>query len=162
MRKFGRDDQRVLAAWALDCAEHVLTFFEQARPDDARPRVAIEVGRAWVHSGRFGMQVIRAASLAAHAAARSTTDAAAVAAARAAGQAVATAHVVQHAYGGAYYALKAILAADPERAPAAVQREQAWQRARLPEPLRDEVMGRILVAHVRGGLRVVLRKDAGF
>ena len=48
----------------------------------------------------------------------------------AAGQAVATAHVTQHAYGGAYYALKAIAAGDPEKAEARLARELAWQARR--------------------------------
>ena len=41
------DDHHLLAVWAADCAEHVLHLFEQARPDDDRPRRAIEIGRAW-------------------------------------------------------------------------------------------------------------------
>jgi hypothetical protein len=38
---------QLLAIWAADCAEHVLHLFEQVRPDDDRPRRAIELGRAW-------------------------------------------------------------------------------------------------------------------
>ncbi|WP_417582080.1 putative immunity protein [Pelagibacterium sp.] len=58
--------------------------------------------------GRARFQgVVRSASLAAHASAKDVkTDEAACEAAHAAGQAVATAHVPQHAYGGAYYALR--------------------------------------------------------
>src|SRR5438445_5007593 len=41
------DDHRLLAMWAADCAEHVLHHFEQARPNDDRPRRAIDLGRAW-------------------------------------------------------------------------------------------------------------------
>jgi hypothetical protein len=41
-------DHRLLAAWAADCAEHVLPLFEAARPDDDRPRLALEALRAWV------------------------------------------------------------------------------------------------------------------
>ena len=41
------DDHRLLAMWAADCAEHVLHLFERARPDDDRPRRAIELARAW-------------------------------------------------------------------------------------------------------------------
>jgi hypothetical protein len=107
VKKYSRDDQRVIATWALDCAERVLALFEAARPDDDRPRAAIATGRTWVRTGEFSMPVIRNASLGAHAAAKATNDAAA-AAAHAAGQAVATAHVPQHAYGGACYALKAV------------------------------------------------------
>src|SRR5204862_4833147 len=41
------DDHRLLAIWAADCAQHVMPYFEQARPEDDRPRRAIELGRAW-------------------------------------------------------------------------------------------------------------------
>lgn len=42
------DDHRRLAAWAADCAEHVLHLFEAAAPSDPRPRAAIERIRGWV------------------------------------------------------------------------------------------------------------------
>jgi hypothetical protein len=74
-------------------------------------------------------------------------------AARAAGQAVATAHVPQHAYGAAYYALKAIVAAGGDAAG-----EREWQAERLPE----EMMGRIVVQERGGGVSIKLRKGEGF
>src|SRR3977135_4701386 len=40
-------DHHLLAMWAASCAEHVLDLFESARPEDPRPRRAIELGRAW-------------------------------------------------------------------------------------------------------------------
>ena len=40
------DGHRLLAMWAAACAEHVLHHFEQARPEDDRPRRAIDLGRA--------------------------------------------------------------------------------------------------------------------
>jgi hypothetical protein len=49
MRRGGalEDEQhRLLAAWAADCAEHVLPLFSAERPDDVRPRHAIEQARA--------------------------------------------------------------------------------------------------------------------
>ena len=39
-------DHHLLAVWAADCAEHVLHYFEQARPGDDRPRRAVELARA--------------------------------------------------------------------------------------------------------------------
>ncbi|WP_232436471.1 putative immunity protein [Paenibacillus rubinfantis] len=39
--------QRTLALWAADCAERVLACFEAERPEDLRPRLAIEAARAW-------------------------------------------------------------------------------------------------------------------
>ena len=41
-------DHRRLALWAAACAEHVLHHFEAVRPEDPRPRLAIEQARAWV------------------------------------------------------------------------------------------------------------------
>src|SRR5687767_13707687 len=53
-------DHRLLALWAAACAEHVLHFFEAAKPADARPRHAIELARAWVR-GEVTMLQARAA-----------------------------------------------------------------------------------------------------
>ena len=153
----------LMAAWAADCAGRVLPLFEAACPGDDRPRKAIEVCRTWVRTGVFRMAEIRGASLAAHAAARDAKgNDAAHFAARAAGQAVATAHVPQHAYGGAYYALKAVAAADPANAVASVAAERDWQAERLPEGLREEIMERIVVLERGGGVSVKLRKGEGF
>src|SRR6184192_362374 len=41
-------DHQLLALWAAWCAEHVLDLFESARPEDPRPRQAIEQACAWV------------------------------------------------------------------------------------------------------------------
>lgn len=53
-----KQEQRSLALWAADCAEHVLPFFEEKHPQDDRPRKAIEAGRAWVR-GKCGAQYQR-------------------------------------------------------------------------------------------------------
>nr|WP_246269882.1 hypothetical protein [Methanofollis tationis] len=104
------------------------------------------------------MAEIRGASLAAHAAAREAKDnEAACFAARAAGQAVATAHVPQHAYGAAYYALKAVAAAGGD-----VAGEREWQSGCLPVGLREEIMGRIIVQKRGDGVSVKLQKGEGF
>jgi hypothetical protein len=135
--RFDRHDQKRLAVWAADCAERVLPLFERACPKDDRPRRAVEACRTWVRTGEFRMAVIRQASLAAHAAARDAKEnRAACFAARAAGQAVATAHVSEHAFGAAYYALKAVAAAHPPEAEARIAKELRWQWRRLPEDLR--------------------------
>ncbi len=137
MRKFTRQDQRLLAVWAADCAGRALPFFEKAHPEDGRSRKALEACRAWVRTGVFRMADIRRASLSAHAAAREAKeDGPARFAARAAGQAVATAHVPQHAFGAAYYALKAVAAANPADAGAEIARELKWQTRHLPKNLR--------------------------
>lgn len=163
-KKFSREDQRALATWATECAERVLPLFEQVRPQDDRPRQAIASCREWVRTGVFAMATIRGVSLSAHAAAREVREEndAACFAARAAGQAVATAHVTQHAYGGAYYALKSIAASDPAHAEANVKTELEWQAGRLPGHLREEVMGRIIVGKGRGGVVMRVRKGRGY
>jgi hypothetical protein len=45
-----RWDARVARLFACDCAEHVLPIFETERPDDPRPRQAIEVARRYANS----------------------------------------------------------------------------------------------------------------
>jgi len=163
MKKYRKQDQVLMATWAADCAERVLPLFEKVYPEDDRPRSAIEACRTWVQTGVFRMAEIRGASLGAHAAARDAKENdAACFAARAAGQAVATAHVPQHAYGAAYYALKAVAAADPANAEVTVAAEWDWQAGRLPEGLREEIMSRIVVQERRGGVSVKLRKGEGF
>ena len=136
MKKYDKQDQRLLATWSADCAERVLPFFEKAYPKDDRPRKAIEACRTWVRTGVFKMADIRKASLSAHAAAREAKENnAACFAARAAGQAVATAHVPQHAFGAAYYALK--VAADSANAEVKIVKELNWQYRHLPKNLRQ-------------------------
>jgi len=137
MKRFSKQDQRLLAIWAAGCAERVLPFFEKARPKDNRPRKAIEACRAWVRTGVFRMADIRKASLDAHAAAREAKENnAACFAARAAGQAVATAHVPQHAFGAAYYALKIVAAANPANVNVKIAKELSWQTRHIPKNLR--------------------------
>jgi len=109
------------------------------------------------------MADIRGASLAAHGAARDVKENdAACFAARAAGQAVATAHVPQHAYGGALYALKAIMASNPSNAEVRIVEERGWQSQDLPEHLRQEIMERIIIQ--KNGKRIVVKilKGDGF
>ncbi|HEY6286946.1 MAG TPA: hypothetical protein VIX20_14890 [Ktedonobacteraceae bacterium] len=126
-------NQKTLAIWAIDCVERVMPYFEDAYPQDYRPRNALETLQTWVETGVFQMETIRKASLASHAAAREVgEDTAARSTARAAGQAVATAHVPLHALGAANYALQTIhRAASPSDADAAVANERAWQLQHL-------------------------------
>ena len=163
MKKYDKQDQRAMATWAADCAERVLPFFEQAYPKDDRPHKALEVCRMWVRSGVFKMTEIRGASLAAHAAARDAKgNNEACFAARAAGQAVATAHVPQHAFGGAYYALKAIAAADPAQAEVNVVKEHDWQARQIPTKLRQEVLKRVIVQKRGDGIFITIHKDKDY
>ncbi len=92
-------------------AERVLKFFEKERPNDRRPRDAIEAIKAWAEDRRtLGMKEVRKLSLDAHAAARDAKSDAAKFAAHAAGQAVGTWHVPTHALGAFGYAGRAVIA----------------------------------------------------
>jgi hypothetical protein len=130
-----KTDHKILAAWAIDCAERTMPYFEEKHPADPRPRKAIETLQAWIKTGVFKMAVIRKASLDSHAAARDVgEDNPARSAAHAAGQTVATAHVPTHSMGSAIYALQAVYrAADAEEVEAAITRERDWQYQHLLE-----------------------------
>ena len=132
-------DYQLLARWAAACAEHVLDQFELIRPDDRRPRQAIEQARAWAR-GEITMSQARAAGGHAMAAARDLRRPARHAA-YAAGQAAVVAHVAAHELGAAAYAIKAARAAAPDGAgESAGKRECRWQRDQLPESIRELVL----------------------
>ncbi|MCF6744677.1 hypothetical protein E9529_10360 [Blastococcus sp. KM273128] len=132
-------DHHLLAVWAAACAEHVLGLFEAERPDDDRPRAAIEAARAWAR-GELAMMRARAAGGHAMGAARDLRGAARHAA-YAAGQAGAVAHVAAHDLGAAAYAIKAVRAAAPAGGGvAAGLAECRWQREQLPGAIRALVL----------------------
>ncbi|MCR1982136.1 hypothetical protein NSA53_07760 [Cellulosimicrobium cellulans] len=135
------EDHHQIARWAVDCAEHVLPLFEHARPDDTRPRDALDIARAWIR-GDVPMKTAHTTAFVANAAGRD--QAAPVKyAALAAGQAVAVAHVAAHGLGAAAYAIRAAAAdaaargEDPEAARLA---ERDRQRDRIPAELRELVL----------------------
>ena len=127
-------DRRVVAAWAADCAEHVLPLFEAEAPDDDRPRDAIRRARAFARGDLDAAGEIRRRFVAGRAAHAVTTPAA-VAAARAAAQASGVAHMGAHALGAAAYAAKAVGLAEP-RLQAAVDDEIRWQLDHVTPPVR--------------------------
>ena len=128
-------DKHTLAIWAKICTERVMPYFTASYPDDLRPQQALDSLQDWIDTEAFSMQVIRKASLNAHACARNITDdSPAKSVARSAGQAVATAHVYDHAIGAANYALQAIhRASSAEDADSAVANERVWQLKHLKE-----------------------------
>lgn len=132
-------DHHLLALWAAACAEHVLHLFESEQPSDLRPRQAIEQIRAWTR-GKITMSQSRAAGGHAMGAARELSGAARHTA-YAAGQAACVAHVAAHELGAAAYAIKAVRAAasggETERVGRA---ECGWQRAQLPDEIRELVL----------------------
>lgn len=132
-------DHRLLALWAAACAEHVLPFFEAAKPSDSRPRHAIAQARAWTRS-EITMTQARTAAGHANAAARDLRGAGRYAA-YAAAQAAAVAHVAAHELGAAAYAIKAArAAAPPGEEERAGRNECRWQRAQPPDAIRALVV----------------------
>lgn len=132
-------DHQLLALWAASCAEHVLDLFASARPEDSRPRQAIEQARAWAR-GEVTMSHARTAGGHAMAAARELRGAARQAA-YAAGQAAVVAHVAMHELGAAAYAIKAARAVAPAgEGERAGHLECLWQRNQLPEAIRALVL----------------------
>ena len=133
------DDHRLLAIWSADCAEHVLHYFEEERPAGERPRRAIDLGRAWAR-GEIPWAEARTAAGHANAAARDLRGPSRYAA-YAAGQAAAVGHVAAHELGAAAYAVRAERAAAPEHEGEAAGRvECRWQRAQLPDEIRELVL----------------------
>jgi hypothetical protein len=135
------NDHRRLGLWAALCVERILPYFEAGYPHDPRPGDALITLRQWAQTGEFHMPVIRAASLGAHAAAK-TVDRADIAAgyvAHAAGQAVGTAHVPTHALGAVLYSMRWVAETHPANVKTAVTRERAWQMDHLPDGLKPWV-----------------------
>ena len=129
----------LLALWAANCAEHVLHLFEQANPDDKRPRLAIELTRAWV-KGEITMKQAHQTAFAANAAAKGMPEAARFAA-LAAGQDVAVAHVAAHELCAAAYAIRAVRESGSENEKNEIGlKECQWQRNQLPEEIRELVL----------------------
>jgi hypothetical protein len=124
---------RLLATWAANCVEHVLSLFSAWSSDD-RPQRAVDIGKSWAR-GELSVGDAQKAAVAAHAAARSVNNPSASAVARAAGHAVATAHMADHCLGASAYALRAIKAAD-----GSVEAERAWQLEYLPDEVRALVI----------------------
>ncbi len=75
---------------------------------------------------------------------------------------MATAHVPQHAFGGAYYALRAVVAADPAHAEVRAAEERNWQSRRLPHNLRQEIMPKLIIQKRGNRIVINLRRGEGF
>lgn len=127
-------DRRVVAAWAADCAEHVLPIFEAAAPGDDRPRELIARARAFADGKLDTAEGIRRRFVGGVPAGE--VGAPAAAAARAAGQAAAVPHMGAHALGAAAYAARAAGLAAPDRTEA-VDQEVHWQLDRMSAAVRS-------------------------
>ncbi|WP_454300563.1 putative immunity protein [Salana multivorans] len=128
-------DRRIVAAWAAECAEHVLPLFEAEAPADVRVRDAIARARAFGRGDLDAHGEIRRRFEAGRAAGAATTPAGA-AAARSAAQAASVAHMGAHALGAAAYAAKAIGLAHPDQ-PRAADEEVLGQLDRVTPQVRD-------------------------
>jgi hypothetical protein len=71
-------------------------------------------------------------------------------------------HVPQHAYGGAYYALKAVAMSDPNNAEAKIAEELNWITRRLSENLREEILSRIMVQKRGDQFFIKIQKGTNF
>ncbi|MGK7379313.1 putative immunity protein [Planococcus sp. 1R117A] len=129
-----KTNHQTAANWASDCAERVLSYYEQQRPQDERLKRAIEASRRWAR-GEIRVGDARKAAFPAHAAAREAIGEAAIAAARAAGQASSTPHMIGHAIHASTYAVKAV-AFETNFEEAAIAEERNWQYERLKELVR--------------------------
>lgn len=117
--------QRNLLRWAMDCAYHVLTFYEEEYPNDKRPRAAIEAGGKWLNN-EITVSEARSLAFKAHAAAREAKIEQAKFVARSAGHTAATVHVKTHAVHAANYALRVFDYSEKEK-----EKERIWQYERL-------------------------------
>ena len=106
---------RILGNWAADCAERVLSIYEETNNEDTRPREAINGIRVFSEGGKR-IAKLRVLALDAYRASLETKDAAASAAAQAASLAAASAYThplvdvkqTKHILGPAAYAALAV------------------------------------------------------
>ncbi len=128
-------DRRLVAAWAADCAERVLSVFEAEAPGDDRPRALIARARACAAGELSAADGIRR-RFAVGVGAGEVSAPAAMAAARSAGQAAAVCHMGAHGLGAAAYAVEAARLADPEN-PRAAEDEIGWQLGHMTPAVRQ-------------------------
>jgi hypothetical protein len=116
--ELSKSELREVTAYAVACARPALAIFEQERPDDQRPRAALEAAQSFADGGER-TKLIRDSAWAAHKAAQEARDAgqsAASDAARAAGHACGAAYLhplanatqVKHILGSAAHAARAL------------------------------------------------------
>jgi hypothetical protein len=157
--ELSRSELREVAGYAVACARPALVIFERERPDDRRPRAAIDAAQAFANGGER-TKALRDSAWAAHRAAQEARDAeqaAASDAARAAGHAVGAAFLhplpratqVKHILGSAAHAARAfeLCAGDDP----AVGLEQIAQSRILAPPVVVDVLRRYPSAPPGGG-----------
>ncbi|MGW1289715.1 putative immunity protein [Streptomyces sp. NPDC002586] len=149
------EDLREVTAFAKACAQEALEIFEAERPEDARPRHAIDTAGEFARGGKRG-KALRDAAWAALKAAKEAQPAAAEAA-RAAMAAAGAAYLhplpnatqVKHILGSAAHAARAAeLAAGADQA---VGDERVTKAVRQATPVLVDVLKRYPVASAGGG-----------
>ncbi|WP_409236438.1 putative immunity protein [Streptomyces sp. PA5.6] len=149
-------DLREVTAFAAACAAEVLAVFEADRPDDARPRHAIDAAREFAGGGERGKR-LRDTAWAALKAAKDAEAGPAQEAARAAMAAAGAAYLhplakatqVKHILGAAAHAARAAeFAAGDDRTVGAERVERAARRA---TPAVVDVLARYPAAPAGGG-----------
>lgn len=163
-------DLRAVARYAADCARPALEIFERARPDDPRPRAAVDAAQAFADGARRN-QALRDSAWAAQRAAQAAREADQPAASEAARAALAAAGAaflhplskatqVKHILGSAAHAARAFeLAAGDDPAVGA----ERLIRSRAATPLAVTEVLRRYPAAPEGGGRVgelIRRLDA--
>ncbi|MET7331061.1 putative immunity protein [Nonomuraea sp. NPDC005650] len=168
--ELSRSELRAVTAYAVACARPVLAIFERERPDDPRPRAAIDSAQAFA-DGAERTKVLRDNAWAAHRAAQETRDAgqaaasdAARAAANACGAAflhpLAKATQVKHILGSAAHAARAAeLSAGDDPTVAA---DHITRSRTLADPVVTDVLRRYPAAPPGGGRvgELIRRLDA--
>jgi len=150
---------RAVAGYAVACARTALAVFEHQRPDDRRPRAAVEAARSFA-DGAARTKALRDSAWAAHRAAQEARDAGQAAASEAARAALAAAGAaflhplakatqVKHILGAAAHAARALELAAGEDA--AVGAAHIAQSRMLAQPVVVDVLRRYPAAPHGGG-----------
>ncbi|MFF0598020.1 putative immunity protein [Streptomyces antibioticus] len=149
--ELSEQELRDITGYAAACAHRTLPIFEDAEPDDPRPREALDAALAFAAGGRRTAD-LRARAWAAFKAAREAPTPAAGDAARAASHAAAAAylhpladaHQVKHVLGAAAHAARA------EELALAAPGTLDWARHHAPRAVTD-VLARLPRAPAGGG-----------
>lgn len=105
----GIADDRVLGMWAIVCVERVLEVFENAYPNDNRPREVLEAARDCL-DGKISVNKLKAMSMTAHSVGHQVKDVQASNVAHASGYAASSIDVPGHAL----YAANFVAKVDPQ------------------------------------------------
>ena len=123
-------NQHDLAAWAMQCVQHILPLLPPAVEADAVHDV-FDLLKRW-QNGQADVAQLRQTGFALHKLAKEQQNPVATAVLRAAGQAVGVGHMKEHAPVCGDYAVKAVGLANGQN-PQAVSQERQWQLEQLQQ-----------------------------